>query len=90
MPPSSTETRDLQRVMQLFRISQLPDRLEELRAPAGSFRQEAASELLEKGLVRYETETGIAFQGPEDWDIVLTDHGMCALRASSRKLPRPT
>jgi hypothetical protein len=76
--------------MQLFRISHLPERLEELRAPAGSFRQEAASELLEQGLVRYVTETGIAFQGPEDWDIVLTDQGMCALRAPSSKLPRPT
>jgi hypothetical protein len=35
---------------------------------------------LDAGLVRYRTETGIAFQDVEDWDIVLTERGMRVLR----------
>ncbi len=69
-----------ERVMNLFGISQLPDSLRELRAPSGSFSRAAATELLDEGLVRYLTETGIACQGPADWDIVLTDRGMRELR----------
>ena len=79
----SVETRDRERVMNLFGVEQVPDRLEELRLPAGSFRTLAAQALLDAGLVRYRTETGIACQGPDEWEIVLTDRGMGVLRSGT-------
>ena len=85
----SVEMRDRERVMTLFGVAQLPECLEELVAPARVVRENAPRELLDAGLVRYRTETGIAFQGPEDWDIVLTERGMRMLRPESSEDPAP-
>lgn len=85
----SVEMRDRERVMTLFGVAQLPECLEELVAPARVVRENAPRELLDTGLVRYRTETGIAFQGPEDWDIVLTERGMRMLRPESSEDPAP-
>lgn len=80
MTVSPADLRDRERVMRLFGVAQLPDHLEELRVPAGDGRSEIPRDLLDGDLVRYRTETGIAFQEPDDWDIVLTERGMRLLR----------
>jgi hypothetical protein len=75
--------------MSLFGVAQLPECLEDLVIPANVIRDSASQELLDAGLVRYRTETGIACQGPEDWDIVLTERGMRVLRLESSEDPAP-
>ena len=75
-----TDENARERVMALFGLFQVPDHLEDLTLPAGFSRGPAPRELLDAGFVRYRTETGIAFQEPDDWDIVLTVRGMRVLR----------
>lgn len=75
--------------MTLFGVTHLPECLGELVAPAHVVRENAPRDLLDAGLVRYRTETGIACQGPEDWDIVLTERGMLVLRLESPETTEP-
>ena len=80
---------DRERVMTLFGVAQLPECLEDLVIPADVIRESVPRELIDAGLVRYRTETGIACQGPEDWDIVLTERGMRLLRLESSEDTAP-
>lgn len=55
-----------------------------LRAPAGSFAVSDVAPLIDKGMVEFDTRTGISCQGIDDWALQLTPTGMETLRASAR------
>ena len=46
-----------------------------LRLPAGTFCRQAFSDLNDLELVEFDTRTGIACQGPDEWDVVPTIQG---------------
>ena len=54
--------------------------LAELRMPTGSFQISDAQELVDRGLAQYRTETGIAFQVRDDWDLIPTERGQELLK----------
>ena len=66
---------DLQLLKEFFGGVRDTSSLADLRMPAGSFRISDVQELIDRGLARYRTETGIAFQVREDWDLVPTEKG---------------
>lgn len=55
-----------------------------LRAPAGSFAVADVAPLIDRGMVEFDTRTGIACQGVNDWALQLTPTGMETLRASTQ------
>lgn len=66
---------DLQLLKEFFGAARDTSSLAELRMPAGSFEISHAQELVDRGLAQYRTETGIAFQVREEWDLVPTEKG---------------
>jgi hypothetical protein len=66
---------DLKLVKEFFGAARDASSLAELRMPAGSFEISDAQELVDRGLAQYRTETGIAFQVREEWDLVPTEKG---------------
>lgn len=72
--------RDLQLLREIFGGSCDTSSLADLRIPAGSFQISDAQELIDRGLAQYRTETGIAFQVREDWDLVPTEKGRTLLK----------
>ncbi len=66
---------DLKLLKEFFGGARDTSPLAELRIPAGSFEVCDAQELVDRGLAQYRTETGIAFQVREEWDLVPTEKG---------------
>lgn len=65
---------------QLFKVGSTPVEVSELRAPARSFTLSAIEPLVEKGLIEFDTRTGIAFQTHADWDVIPTEAGLQILQ----------
>lgn len=66
---------ETEKVLNFFNLSaEKIDRscLSDLRVSAGEYDQQALSALIETGLVEYDTRTGIAFQQPDEWDVMLS------------------
>lgn len=66
---------DIQLLRDFFGVTRDTSPLAELRMPPGSFQISDAQELIDRGLAQYRTETGIAFQVREEWDLVPTEKG---------------
>lgn len=73
-------TCDLQLLKEFFGGTRDASSLAELRMPAGSFPISDAQELIDRGLAQYQTETGIAFQVRDDWDLIPTEKGRNLLK----------
>ena len=71
---------DIQLLREFFGGSRDTSSLADLRIPTGSFRISDAQELIDRGLAQYRTETGIAFQVRDDWDLIPTEKGRNLLK----------
>lgn len=79
------DRQDKRLLTELFGASKEAGSLDGLIMPSGSFELTAVEGLIDRGLARYRVETGISCQGPQDWDLVLTDKGRHILQAEDEE-----